>query len=106
MALPQIALKLISEYSKPCTHPNWRNRQWICVGDIYNEFMSYKNNNNKYDKHYKLYKRFTLNVQNNYNWNTIYECYLMSGITITSLQCKISEKILRKIIYSNIKNYI
>jgi hypothetical protein len=37
MELPDDVLKIIREYSKPVTNPNWRNRKWICVGDLYKE---------------------------------------------------------------------
>ena len=102
--LPPNVLALISAYSKPCTNPKWRSRQWLCIGDIYKEVISYKNHNlyiNKYDAHFRLYKQFLLNVQNNYGWFNIYDLYLCMGLDKTSIECGIPIKILKKILITH-----
>ena len=96
--LPDRVKKLISEYSKPLTNPNWRNRSWICVGDMYKEIIGDKNVTLKYDKHYALYKAFLLNVQNEYGWHNIYLYYLKSNIYHTSVEHDIPLKVLKKLL--------
>jgi len=98
MILPESAVQIIREYSKPLTHPNWKTRKWICVGDMYNEITSYKNKSEKYDKHYTLYRTFTMNVQNEYSWWNIQLYYLKCGLKFTSIEHDIPENILRKIL--------
>jgi hypothetical protein len=98
--LPPIAQKLISEYAKPVTRPDWRKIRRTCVGDMYKEIMRYKNKSNKYDKHYTLYSRFIRNVQQNYEWFVLYKIILQYGLEITSEELGINQKVLHDIIYS------
>ena len=109
-SLPSNVLALISAYSKPCTNPKWRSRQWICIGEIYKEIIAYKNcidniyikrSVNKYDTHFRLYKQFLLNVQNNYGWFNIYDHYLCMGLDNTSIEYGIPIKILKKILITH-----
>ena len=97
--LPSRAQKLISEFSKPVTRPDWRTIKPGCVGKFYKEIISYKNITNKYDKYYKLYNRFVLNVQHNYNWNILYDYVKQNGIVKTSIDFGINKKILHYILY-------
>lgn len=97
--LPPNVLALIREYSKPLTPCNWKQRWWLCVGDIYTEIGKYKNSKcKKYDKYYNLYVRFRSNVQNNYTWWDIYIFYLKNGIALTSNVFNIKVKILYNIL--------
>ncbi len=98
MNLPESAIQLIREYSKPITHPKWKSRKWVCVGDMYNEITNYKNKSNKYDKHYTLYHTFTMNVQNEHEWWNIYLYYLKAGLKFTSMEYDIPDKVLLKIL--------
>jgi hypothetical protein len=99
MSLPPIAQKLISEYAKPLTRPDWRKIRRGCVGEMYKEIMQYKNKTNKYDKHYTLYSRFILNVQHNYEWSHLYKIVLHHGIDTTSEVLGINKKVLEDIVY-------
>ena len=72
MELPDDVLQLIREYSKPVTNPNWRNRQWICVGDLYKDILRqdiYDTPRNKII----LYQRFINNVRNDNHWDDLNE---------------------------------
>ena len=97
MQLPRNALALIREYSKPLTPPDWHKRQWLCVGDIYKEIGTYKKSK-KYDKHFKLYNQFLINVQNQYAWFNIYDYYLHTTLYFTSIEFDIPIKILQKLL--------
>ena len=97
--LPLRAQKLIREFSKPLTRPDWRTIKPGCVGKMYKEIMRYKNKTNKYDKYYILYNRFTMNVQHNYYWHNLCEYVKKNGIIKTSEDIGINIKVLRDIVY-------
>lgn len=97
--LPINAQTLISEYSKPLTHPEWKHRKGMCVGSIYKEINNYKiSNNKKFLKYFKLYTLFFINVQNGYNWWNIYKFSLRYGIKETSITYEINIKVLYDIV--------
>ena len=75
MFLPLRALKLISEYSKPLTRPDWRNiRRIKNMGHIYNDIMN--NKNNYYPPVFKL---FTKNIVRNYSYRYIMDIVILKG---------------------------
>jgi hypothetical protein len=37
MEFPPEIVRIISEFSKPRTHPNWRKIKNMCINDFYNE---------------------------------------------------------------------
>jgi hypothetical protein len=93
---PPNVIALISAYSKPCTNPNWRSRQWISIEEIYKELY---NNSSK-----NVYNKMLLNIHNGYHWATInanYECY---GLKHTSIKYDIPIHLLH-IIVNVIYNY-
>ena len=98
MNLPSRAVKLIREYSKPRTCPNWRNRKWICIVDLFKDItqldVTYK------DKRLKLYKLFISNIQNNYCWTDLYNFILHTNLHDASIRFGIAEKTLKYIIYN------
>ena len=99
MTLPERAKKLISEYSKPITHPNWRDRSWICVGEMYRQIRRVKQNYpNKYYKCCNLYLNFYKNVHNSYSFWDIYQFSLRNGIKETSIVFGISIKVVYDIV--------
>ena len=93
--LPQRAQKLISDYSKPLTHPNWKNRRWIPIEYLYNE-INYNMMNRK--MYYKLYGLFLLNVQNNNRWATLFSSYESFGLKKTSINFDIPIHVLSVIL--------
>jgi hypothetical protein len=95
MNLPPRALALIREYSKPLTPPDWRDRQWICVGDLYQEIKNLRII--KEDRRYILYKRFMYNILNNYDWFDLYTHSLRNGMQCTSNKYGIQLKVWCKI---------
>jgi hypothetical protein len=95
MELPADVLQIIHEYSKPVTHPNWRNRQWICVGDLYKDILRKGNTN---FENYMLYKKFIHHVQNNIRWDELYYFTRKYGIDETSKFYNIKPKICRDIL--------
>jgi hypothetical protein len=98
MELPDDVLQLIRDYSKPVTHPNWRNRQWICVGDLYKDiFKQYIN----CSKRRKLYLQFIRNIQKNNCWIDLYLFVTEHGIHEMSHFYDIKLKVCRDIIYKN-----
>jgi hypothetical protein len=98
MELPEDVLQLIREYSKPLTHPNWRNRQWICVGDLYTDiFKQYIECNKKRN----LYIRFIHNVQKNNCWVDLYLFVTEHGILEMSNFYDIKLKVCYDIIHKN-----
>jgi hypothetical protein len=100
-ALPSNALALIHEYSRPITRPDWRERKWICVGDMYKEITNYKNVSTKYDIYYNLYNCFNKNVQGNLCWSHLYSCVLTMGLKNAAEECGITEHVLKKLINKN-----
>ena len=95
MELPDDVLQLIREYSKPVTNPNWRNRQWICVGDLYKDALRKRNTN---FTNYMLYTKFVHHVQNNIRWHEIYYFTCKYGIEETSKFYDIKLKVCHDII--------
>ena len=71
MELPDDVLQIIREYSKPVTHPNWRNRKWICVGDLYKDISR---RHCRFIYKFPIYKQFVLHVQNDKFWMDLYYC--------------------------------
>lgn len=99
MEFPDDILQLIREYSKPVTNANWRNRQWICVGDLYNDILQKKVNSTRYPKKHLLYQRFMYNVQNNRCWIDLYLYTIENGIHALSDFYNIKLKVCYKIMY-------
>jgi hypothetical protein len=58
MEFPPEIVRIISEYSKPVTRPNWRNIRRVCMGDLYNEIMHNKNR-----RYTRLLAKFVQNIQ-------------------------------------------
>ena len=98
MILPPTALALIREYSQPITPANWRQRKWLCVGDMYKEINKYKQISHKYDIHFELYKRFLKNVQGNNSWSILSDYVCFIGLTHAAEEFEINEKVLLKIL--------
>ena len=93
--LPNNVLKLIREYSKPLTHPNWKRRRWIPINKIFLSILTYSPN--IFIKQNKLYELY---LQNLFNYKQI-DCVLsnitLNGIPNTSNKFDISESILLEI---------
>jgi hypothetical protein len=92
MELPEDVLQIIREYSKPVTHPNWRNRQWICVGDLYKDILQQDINIAPTTTIF-LYQQFMLNVHNNNCWWDLYVYKNKYGIAEMSKFYGINPKI-------------
>jgi len=98
MELPDDVLQIIREYSKPITHPNWRKRKWICVGDLYTDiFKQYIGCSKKR----KLYLRFIRNIQKDNSWVELYLFVAEYGILEMSSFYDIKLKVCYDIIYKN-----
>ena len=85
MELPEDVLQIIREYSKPVTNPNWRNRQWICVGDLYKDVLRHDIQDTPRNK-IILYQRFIDNVRNQHHWDDLYAFQKIYGMDELS-QC-------------------
>jgi hypothetical protein len=96
MVLPQSAIILINEYSKPLTHPNWKNRHWICVGELYKDIYR-----NKLYLQSKLYKQFLYNVQHEIPPHILHNEMIFKGSKYVSNTYGIKLKVLYDIIYKN-----
>jgi hypothetical protein len=71
--LPSNALRLIREYSKPCTRPDWRNsKPIVSVSDLY---MSVYTSWDEDDLHFTIYR----NIKETY-WYYIYWCIRIHGV--------------------------
>jgi hypothetical protein len=99
MELPEDVLQLIREYSKPMTHPNWRNRQWICVGDLYKDILQ-KDIITTPIRRIMLYQQFIINVHNNNCWWDLYVFKKKYGIAEMSKFYGIKPKVCDIIMYS------
>jgi len=83
MILPIRAQKLISEYSKPLTSPDWRKRKNITIQTIYHYFVK---------RPTKLRAIFIRNMFNNVPVNQLLGYVRYYGITYTSNAFHISER--------------
>ena len=85
--LPINVKMLISEYSKPLTHPLWKSRKWIPIENIYREIKNkgYKNN---------VYNRLIINIQNGEHWATLFSYYDIYGLQYTSIKYDIPIQLL------------
>ena len=90
MFLPLRALKLISEYSKPLTQPQWKNiRRIKNMGIIYNDIMDNKN------RHYPpVFKLFTKNIVRNYSYQYIIDVVVIKGKEYASIRLNIPLNVL------------
>ena len=89
MFLPQRALILIKEYSKPLTRPDWRNIRRLNMGHLYNNIMDNKN------KYYPpVFKLFTRNIVKNYSYQYIIQVVKMEGKEKASIILNITIEVL------------
>ena len=79
MILPENVQRIISEYSKPVTHPLWKNRKWISIENIYREIKMNTRN-------VKVYNIVINHIQNGFHWATLFSNYEILGLKYTSLK--------------------
>jgi hypothetical protein len=83
MNLPIRAQKLISEYSKPVTRPDWRKRKNISIQQIYRYFVK---------RPTKLRAIFISNMFNTVPIHQLFGYIRYYGVTYTSNAFHISER--------------
>ena len=86
--LPSNALRLISEYSKPVTRPDWRNSKPIV--SVYELYLSVYTTWDEDDLHYLIYRNIQKTYWYDIYWHiklkTIYSCCKKYNITIYDIR--------------------
>jgi hypothetical protein len=87
--LPSNALRLISEYSKPVTRPDWRNvKPIVSVSELY---MSVYTSWDENDLHFTIYR----NIKETY-WYYVYLCIKIHGVRMCCRKYNITHNDIKK----------
>jgi hypothetical protein len=101
--LPLRAQKLISEYSKPVTRPDWRTLCPLTFKRYYKDILRNRDRNKIYENVYWYFvdygeyeiKQYKLN----HHISAIYSCINLYGIKKCSQEFNINEHVLKEIKY-------
>ena len=94
MELPPEIVRIISEYSKPMTRPDWRTIKRVCMGDLYNEIMHNKNR-----RYTRLLAKFIKDIQRRKSFAILQSHVDNYGVKSCSETFGIQQSILMKIIH-------
>jgi hypothetical protein len=99
MEFPDDILRIIREFSKPLTRPDWRRLNRLPLQDLYHEIME-KKNNPKW-RYTNILLCFVYDIQRGKPWNTLYDYAVMYGVRKCSEKYGIQYSVLYSILSRN-----
>ena len=101
MEFPDDILRIIREFSRPLTRPDWRTLNRLPLQNLYHEIMEKKNRPNW--KYTTILLCFVYDIQRGKRWNDLYDYAVMYGVQQCSEKYGIQYSVLYSILSQNNK---